>query len=58
MIPWLQELAADPARVRALTAWDWLVEQVTTARATASAAESRTPLGRIGITGVHYEGSR
>jgi hypothetical protein len=29
---WLRELAADPARVRSLTAWDWLTAQVTAAR--------------------------
>jgi len=30
---WLRELAADPARLRSLTAWDWLLDQVATARA-------------------------
>lgn len=35
---WLRALAADPARLRALTGWTWLVEQVATAQAAASAA--------------------
>lgn len=36
---WLLELAADPARVRALTGWSWLVPQVLSA--TASQATPR-----------------
>ena len=26
---WLQEFAADPARVRSSTGWEWLVPQIT-----------------------------
>gem|GEM_PF-4720357 len=34
---WLRALAADPARVRSLTAWDWLVPQITAAFAAPAA---------------------
>lgn len=35
---WLRELAADPARLRALTGWRWLVEQIAIAQTAACAA--------------------
>jgi hypothetical protein len=49
---WLRELAADPARVRSLTAWDWLVPQVTVVAARpAPRVNSGTSDGWIGIRG-------
>jgi hypothetical protein len=37
---WLRELAADPARFRSLTAWDWWIEQVSAAQVAATQAPS------------------